>query len=166
MKVKEFINKCETSKDLDKTMEEVVTVTYLPYAEKINLCEKILNTTCYTNTEPKLFKINSPARKMLLMLSFVDKYTDIEIDWNNVLQDFDDLSRSHYIGMLLSKIDEAEIQQCYSILEMMLDDLITNERDLVSYIDTKIEAARLAFETISSAITPEMVNELVSKVSE
>lgn len=161
MTVKEFINKCKTSKDTEKFIEDRIIIKYLPYATKIYLGERILKATCYTNTEPNLFKINTPMRKMLFMLSMVNEYTDIDIDWSNSVDEFDMLSESAYIGIILNKIGDTEINYCSSILEMMLDDLMTNERDLVSYIDTKFKAIKLGFDSLLETIGSEEIQKLI-----
>lgn len=160
MTVKEFINKCKMSKNLDKYLEDRISVKYLPYATKMALAERILNSTCYTNTEPNLFKVNSPFRKMLFILSMIDEYTDIDIDWGNIMDEFDMLSENNVIA-IIEKIPESEFTQCSSILEMMLDDLIMNERDLVSYIDTKFEAIKLGFDSLLETIGSEEIQKLI-----
>ena len=47
--------------------------------------------------------------------------------------------------------------QCSSVLEMMLDDLMINERELVSYIDTKFEAMKLGFDSLMEVINSEEI---------
>lgn len=161
MTVKEFVNKCKINKDIEKYIEDRIKIKYLPYSTKIAIGERILNATCYTNTEPNLFKINTPMRKMLFMLSMINEYTDIDIDWNNSLSEFDALSENAYIGIILSKIEETELNLCSSILEMMLDDLLSNERDLVSYIDTKVESMKLGFDSLLETINSEEIQKLI-----
>ena len=150
MIVKEFLKKYEKNKDISKH----ITKKYLPYAEKITLCNRIIDATCYTkiSDDKKIFKIDTPSRQMLLMLSIIDKYTDIDINWEDALADFDALSESELLGEILKVIPENEVTLCSSLLDMCLDDLMTNTRDLLSWVESKVEASNMVINTILETV--------------
>jgi len=150
MTVKEFLKKYEKNKDISK----YITKKYLPYAEKITFCNRIIDATCYTkiSDDKKIFKIDTPSRQMLLMLSIIDKYTDIDINWEDALADFDALSESELLGEILKVIPENEVTLCSSLLDMCVDDLMTNTRDLLSWVESKVEASNMVINTILETV--------------
>lgn len=150
MTVKDFITKYEKNKDISK----YITKNYLPYAEKIALCNRIINSTCYENItgDKKIFKMNTPSRQMMLMLALIDTYTDIDINYKNVLADFDTLSEKGLLGAIIKEIPESEVALCTSLLNMCLDDLMTNTRDLVPWIESKGEAFGMVLNAVLEVV--------------
>lgn len=150
MTVKEFV----TNYNKTKNIEKHITKKYLPYAEKISLCNRILESTCYEkiSEDKKIFKINTPLRQMLFLLSIVDNYTDIDINWQNPLEDFDQLNESKLLNEIIAIIPESEVAQYSSLLDMCLDDLMTNTRDLISWIESKVEASDMVVNAILETI--------------
>jgi len=150
MTVKEFV----TNYNKTKNIEKHITKTYLPYAEKIALCNMILKNTCYkkVSEDRKIFKINTPSRQMLFLLSIIDQYTDIDINWKNSLSDFDELSETKLLGEIIKAVPESEITQFSSLLDMCLDDLMTNTRDLMSWIESKGESLGMALDAILEVV--------------
>ena len=150
MTVKEFV----TNYNKTKNIEKHITKTYLSYAEKIALCNMILKNTCYEKVSEgrKIFKINTPSRQMLFLLSIIDQYTDIDINWKNPLSDFDELSETKLLGEIIKAVPESEITQFSSLLDMCLDDLMTNTRDLMSWIESKGESLGMALDAILEVV--------------
>ena len=150
MTVEEFV----TNYNKTKNIEKHITKTYLPYVEKIALCDKILKFTCYEeiSKDKKIFKINTPLRQSIFLLSMVDQYTDIDINWQNPLNDFDELSETKLLGEIIKAIPESEITQFSSLLDMCLDDLMTNTRDLISWIESKGESLGMALNAILEVV--------------
>ena len=147
MTVKEFLDDYKKTKSIDKH----IVKKYLPYAEKISFCTNIVESTCYEilSDGKKIFKVNSPFRNALFLLNLVEHYTDISIDWKQgALSEFDALSESETLALIIKTIPESEVKQCSSILEMCLDDLMTNTRDLVSYVESKSQAVGLMLNTV------------------
>ena len=163
MTVKEFLGKYAKNKDISKH----IIRKYLPYAEKIMLCNRIIDATCYTkiSDNKKIFKIDTPSRQMLLMLSIIDKYTDIDINWENALTDFDALSEYELLGEILKEIPESEVTLCSSLLDMCLDDLMINTRDLVPWLENKMEASNMVVNAIlETAMNTEELKPIINSL--
>lgn len=166
MTVKEFLMNYEKTHDIEKH----VIKKYIPYAKKVSMCDRIVRSTSYeTIADKQVFKINTPARQELFLLNMVDLYTDIDINWENSLSDFDVLSEKELLGAIIKAIPESEITLFSSILEMCLDDLMTNTRDLVSYIDGKLTAvevlANSALEMLQSNEGKAVIESIANAVS-
>ena len=162
MTVKEFI----TNYNKTKNIEKHITKKYVPYAQKVSLCDRIVRSTSYEEVAGKqVFKINTPARQELFLLNMIDLYTDIDINWKDSLADFYALSESGLLGGIIKEIPESEITLFSSILDMCVDDLMTNTRDLVSYIDGKIESISLGLNALLDAIDPATVNAILSELN-
>lgn len=167
MKVSQFIDGYKaTTKGKEEYINKHIVKNYIPYADKISTCDRIINSSMMTNTEPNVFKMNTPMRKMLFALSIIDLYTDIDINWGNVLVDYDLLDESKLLIAIVSEIDRDEIEHFSSILNMMVDDYMVNNRELVSYIETKIEAMKLGFDALSDVFNSEQVQALISNITQ
>ena len=167
MTVKEFIMKYEKTHDIEKH----IVKKYIPYAEKVSMCDRIVRSTSYeTIADKQVFKINTPARQELFLLNMVDLYTDIDINWEDSLKDFDVLSEKELLGVIIKAIPESEITLFSSILDMVLDDLMTNTRDLVSYIDAKLDVlgilTNLALDALQSDEGKAVIENIANAVSE
>jgi len=163
MTVKDFL----TNYNKTKNIEKHIIKTYVPYAEKITLCTKILETTCYEkiSEDEKIFKMNTPSRQMMLMLVLVNTYTDIDINFQNVLEDFDILSEKELLGAIIKAIPEKEVALFSSLLNMCLDDLITNTRDLIPWMENKIKASSIVINTIlESLMNSEQIKPIIDSL--
>ena len=162
MTVKEFLINYEKTHDIEKH----VIKKYIPYAKKVSMCDRIVRSTSYeTIADKQVFKINTPARQELFLLNMVDLYTDIDINWENNLSDFDVLSEKELLGAIIKAIPESEITLFSSILEMCLDDLMTNTRDLVSYIDSKLTAIDMVSNSILEMIQSEEGKAIIENIT-
>lgn len=146
--VKTFIeefNKKENA-ELINFLDKVVCVSYLPFEEKTDLCEKLVQGTSYkyykdaNGNNIRKIHIDNPARYMIYHLNLVDKYTCIKIDMTNCLTEFNLLNNGPYLDGIFSTIPEKEIQEIKMILEMTESDFMQNEYEITNYIDKKIES--------------------------
>lgn len=143
MTVKEFLDDYNNNHELDKH----IVKKYIPYAEKISWCDLIIKSSCYekVSEDKQIFKINSPTRQMLLSMTLIRAYTDIEVDNSDILSDYDNLTESGLLMLIIDSLPEDEVNRWYNLIDMCLDDLMTNTRDLVSYIDTKVQSYEMIF---------------------
>lgn len=127
---------------------------YVTYGEKVAICTAIVKHTMYekitlSGEEVEIFKQNTPLRELFYKLMLIKTYSDIEIDMSAPASEYDKLNEKGLIYQLISSIPEKEYLEMDSILGMIIDDIIANERDLVSFLETKSQATEL---TISSLL--------------
>lgn len=147
MKIDEFIRKYNSAKDKDKYLKESIKKTYIPYHEKVADCERVVKATTEIDG---IFKINTPAQFMIFTVNIISKYAEIE--YEDVLDTFEKLDELNLINALISHIPEREFASYNTILNMVQDDYMENNRSLVSFIETKVKALGLSMDAILDAI--------------
>lgn len=151
MTISEFVEKY---KELDKDdrnslVYDLITTEYVPYATKIADCKRIIQSTSYTDTEPNMFSINSPARHMLLNLQLINRYTDLEIDYNEALEIYDMLDEIDAIDNIITSLPAKEVSKYCKIMKMMLKDFKMNERSMIGYLDSKLTSLGIISEELN-----------------
>ena len=153
MTVKEFIDGANKAKNVDEYIEKHIVNKYIGYAEKIAKCESIVDATSKMKAgDEEFFRVNSPAKFLLYSLNLINSYTDIEIDFQNPIECFDELESTGLASGIVSKIPQQETISFQMILKMVSDDLYENERSIVGYFSTKIKALNQIFETVMDEI--------------
>ena len=149
MQLNEFIEQYEALKNT--AIKMIIDKDYVPYAIKVGDCRRIIDCTTYTNTEPKMFCMNSPSRYMLLRLQLVIRYTSLEFDQSGegMVKAYDDLDRVGALDSIIAAIPEREVETYNRILDMMLSDFQMNERSLVGYLDTKLASLSIMGDEIA-----------------
>lgn len=139
MTAKEYVAKFNKATDKELFFKKSITTNYVPYREKISDCNKIVKATTELDGQ---FKINSPAQFMLLAMTIISRYTNIEIG-ENIIDDFEELDKENLINMLMTFIPEREMNSYNTLLSMCNDDYIENVRSLTSFFETKFESLKL-----------------------
>lgn len=142
--VKSFVEEYEKQAGTDKEMflkTKLKTEKYLSYADKIAHATKMVKHSSYAlkddNGELKktdIIEFNSPMRYVLFVMTVVDKYTNIKINFKDVIPDFDALNFHGLIEIIFAKIGEKETNEFNTVLEMVLNDFITNKYGAKNYI--------------------------------
>lgn len=141
--VQEFVEKCN-----ELTVEEIkdyIINEYIPYENKITICEKIVESTYYIKTqdvngaEKKKLHINSAATFMLYRLNMINSYTLIDIDFKNSLKEYNLLNKSGLIDVIFKLIPENELSEFDMLLEMTKNDFIANEYETKAFISKQVE---------------------------
>ena len=158
MKVTQFLEIYKTKKseeEKENFVKSHITRGYIPYNEKIAYCSKIVENSMYEKNNDKLvFKLNSPSKFLFTNLILIKLYSDLEIEIDqNPLEIFDSLNEKGLIFAFIKAIPETEYAEFQMLINMIQDDRMTNERDLVSYIDTKIEALSLGLNSFLEGLT-------------
>ena len=147
MKINEFIRKYNAAKDKEKYLSGCIKKNHIPYHEKVSDCQRIINATTESNG---LFKINTPAQFMIFTVNIISKYADIEYD--DALEMFEKLDELNLIDSIIAHIPEREYTTYNTILNMVQDDYMENNRNLISFMETKVKALGLSIDTILDAI--------------
>ena len=156
MTVKEFVEKYKVLDENDKTefITDIINNDYVSYATKISDCNRIIQATSYTSTEPKMFKINSPVRYMLFNLQLIIRYTSLEIDQDGdaMIEAYDILDKTDALRNILASIPSKEIISYNHIMKMMLKDFKMNERSMIGFLDTKFASLSIIGDVLSKLL--------------
>lgn len=154
MNVDFFVKQIAMNKEKEEYVKSKLTKQYVPYEEKQAACENIIKTTSFINTEVgEFYKRNTPACDLLFNLILIDKYFDIEIDFDNVLKEYNTLEEKNYITLLLKAIPEREYISWQKMFGMVANDYMENNRSLISYFETKLTAINKTADSFSEVLT-------------
>lgn len=146
MNIDEFVSRYMFVKDKEFFIKEHIVTQYVPYMKKVNDCEHIVKAT---TSKDGIFKQNTPMRYMLFNVNLIDKYTDL--DANEIFESYEALDKENLIEILISAIPKRELDSYQKLLSMCTEDYMINNRDLVSYIETKVEELQLTGDAILNA---------------
>ena len=126
-KAKNFMN---TKQGIEERVEwikkELGLTPYLPFAEKRELCKKVIDVCC--TKENGLVKVDSVTRYILFTVSVISKYTELEFNADedyDSLDEYDMLCESRLLNPILELIGD-EYATCNNMLNMMMEDIISN----------------------------------------
>lgn len=167
MKVNEFIEKYNEAENKDEFIKGVLKEEYIPFELKISDCDRIIKSSSYTNTEPNMFKQNSPSRKMLFLLTIINRYTEIEIDFNEALEEYNNLCMIemdrifdlYEYDEILPKLIMVEINRYSEILYDLEKDFKENERSIIGYLDTKLASLGMITEVLETVLNENISDE-------
>ena len=148
MKVQNFIDDFKSSKVVNSQIKpnavgEYIKKTlevkdYVPFAEKRELCVQVLNA-CNTKDDSGLIKVDSVSRYIIFTLSIISKYTNLEFssgeDEIDSLDEYDMLCQADLLNPILDVIG-AEYTTCNNMLNMMMDDIVSNNNTIENVIST------------------------------
>ena len=144
--VKSFVEeyeKCLNNDDKAKFLKsKLKTERYISYDDKLTLAENIINHSSYAmvKEDGKLrqtdrIALNSPMRYILFVMTVVDKYTNIEVNFKNIMPDYDALNFNGLIEVIFEKVGDKEIAEFNTVVEMVLNDFMANKYQFKNYID-------------------------------
>ena len=144
--VKSFVEeyeKCSNNDDKAKFLKsKLKTEKYIPYADKVTFAENIVKSSSYEMIkedgvlkQTNRIALNSPMRYILFVMTIVDKYTNIEVNFKNIMPDFDALNFNSLIEVVFEKIGDKEIAEFNTVVEMVLNDFMANKYQFKNYID-------------------------------
>ena len=90
----------------------------------------------------------------MFQIWLIQTYTDIQFsDGEAGVKEFELLDSLSLNDLIISNIPEREYKNFEVILNMKVDDASINENNFIQYIDTKIDAIHLFFDTFGDSIT-------------
>jgi hypothetical protein len=147
--VKEFVEKFNNDKVTnskinpnaisDYIKKELEVKDYLPFADKRELCARVLNT-CNSIDENGLVKVDSVSRYITFTISILSKYTNLEFSSGgdeelDSLDEYDMLCQNGLLNPILDVIG-GEYATCNNILNMMMEDIISNNNTIENVLGT------------------------------
>lgn len=147
MKIEQFIDEFNKSQDKEAYVKKHITKEYIPYSHKISLCNNIAEFTTHKQVQGrKIFSIDTAMRYMLFVLTIIESYTDIELGLDDKRMKAFDLIEQYNVMFFIANCMGNEYKRLDTVLKMQVDDIYSNERDLPSFLDTKIDAINLVLE--------------------
>ena len=139
MNINDFIIGLRNANDVEKYLKKHVVNTYVNYEDKVSEADKIIRLSNEVEVDGlPTFHINSTTRYMLFAFAVIKLYTDIEIDMTNSMLQFNILEKNRVIDMLPDVIG-VDYERFMSVVNMVQEDYMVNNRDIVSYIDKKFD---------------------------
>lgn len=161
-KVIDFVNEYKkqvSESDKIKFLKTKLKVeSYLSYSEKLVTAELIVKNSSYAivkNEEngalikTNRIKINSPMRYILFVMNVVNKYTNLEVNFKDVLPEYDALNKNGLIEVVFAKIGDKEVGEFNTVIDMVLNDFMTNEYEFKNFVSEKLS----------------QINEMIKKVA-
>lgn len=166
MKILEFVEGYNESKQKKAFVDKHITKHYLPYEDKIVQAKNIIERSSYQEVNGEsIFKLNAPMRYMMFIISIIELYTDIEWELTEIdgkenadkLSGFNLLEETNLTEVILNSIG-ADIKRFETILNMVLDDTLDENRSLVPFLETKIKSMGLWLNILENALEKLDVN--------
>lgn len=162
--VKEYTS---TTNDVARKMfmEKIQVKPYISYSAKMIYANRIVESTSWDESNGKV-SINSPIRHVLYVYTLINAYTNIDMDNENMLAEYDALSSSGLKEKIISKIPEAEKKEFDYVLKMVTGDYYANHFETHAYIDSLVDRLRNIVENFLSPISEGVVEGLNKLSSE
>ena len=147
-----------STKMKEEYLKTVIKVKpYVSYGVKIFLADTIIKTSCLKDGR---VYIDSCKKYLLYIYTLIDTYTNIEINQKELVFQYDRLDSLGLIEPILALIPEKERATFKTILDMKLDDLMTNRYGVYAFIDEQMDRAAKIAPEIGKAFGP-----LIDKLS-
>lgn len=156
--VKIFVKLYNDSRDKEKMITKYITSKYLPYAMKMAEARRIVERSSNIDVDGKqMFSISSPMRWVLYVVSVITNYTSLEFS-SDVMADFDLLNASGAIETIFATIGK-DLDEYNTVLNMTFDDYLSNNHDIVTFLEDKFMALGALINSIDTAALEQAMEE-------
>ena len=147
---------------METFIKKHIVTDYVDFLTKSVHCEYIVDATSYIKDgDKKIVKINSINRFMLFTMRLIDLYTDIEINSQNIVGDYDKLNKAGALNVIISAIPDNEYAEFSTILNMQLDDFRDNQYSLTALLYNLKQSFSLSDEVLTEVLQSPEIQELV-----
>lgn len=164
MYAKEFFEEYNQSNNKAKCAEKHIVRTYIPYAEKLTLVNKVLRASMYQEVNgAETFVRDTAVCYYLFVMAMIEAYTDIRFNdggTNNEhqnIESFDLFEESGATEIFVQAIGE-DTNKLNTVMKMKTDDMMDAERSLVPFLDTKIQAWQTGMNFLGEALEKVQLN--------
>ena len=146
MKVIDFINIYDNADSKDRVVCDHLKDEYIPFEKKADAA-KAITDVCYWDTETdehgnskSVLRINSILKYYLTYMTILELFTDLEkaSSGKQMLEDFNQLNKRGIIKKIIQNINQDELSEFYSILQMTCDDIVSNEYENHAFITKQV----------------------------
>lgn len=145
MKIVDFIDTFKGTEYKDKLIQKHITKPYMHWLMKVAEAENIVQKSCYD--KDGRFRLNSPLRYYLYIITIIKNYTDLEFTESEMISEFDLLEENGINDYIIQGIGE-DVGRFNTVLKMTFDDHMENYRSLPSYFDSKKDALMMILDSI------------------
>ena len=143
---------------METFIKKHITTEYVDFITKSVHCETIVKTTCHKKQEDREFVvIDSTSRYLFFVMKLIQLYTDIDINNDNVVEDYDKLNKAGAVNVIITAIPETEYSEFSTLLNMKMDDFRDNEYSITALLYNFKESLSLS-EEVMNAVIEELKN--------
>ena len=152
----------------DYLKRELEVKDYVPFAEKRELCERVLNAS-NTRNDSGLVEVDSVTRYIVFTISIISNYTNLEFSSGedtefDSLDEYDMLCQNGLLNPILGVIGE-EYAACNNILNMMMEDIISNNNTVEHILGTASNKLLESIDKVTDALA-DKIDELELDLSQ
>lgn len=158
MKVKEFVEECNKvandSIKASRISSYLKVKPYVNFLDKVALANRVVNRSVYDLDENGILGINvkSDVKYILHVIGMIELYTDLEINYENILEDYDLLNQSGLLVDIFKLIGDKEVGECQMLLDMKFADEMQNKLSTEAFISNQVERFGVLAGTVLSPI--------------
>lgn len=117
---------------------------YLPFAEKKRYAILVVNASNLNEKDEVV--LDSPKQYLTNVFALMEAYTDLELNSDAWVEDYDQLNELGLINRIIMMIPETELTEFDTIRNMVYSDFLENQASLRSWLGRKLEGAKKGFE--------------------
>ena len=161
--VKDFVDgysKCTSDEQRKRYIKaNLVIEEYIPYEIKDAVAKKIIESTTHASADENsgtitapAYYINTAAKNMLMKLNIINMWTNIQVDFNDSLSEYNMLCKSGLFATITKMIPEMEVGEFVSLVDWARDDFMLNEMSVQGFVSGQIrritDTAKVFFEPL------------------
>ena len=148
-----FINTSNGVEEKIKYLKKKLNVKpYIPFTEKRELCETVLDGCC--ETVGSIVEVDSVSRYLFFTIAIIAKYTDLEFGKTDGLDSVDEYDMLCQIGVLneILAVIGGEYETCNNILNLMMADIDANNNNTAVVLDNAVRKLLGSVDKITDAL--------------
>lgn len=136
--VKDFVDLFEAKDSFD--VSKYISNEYIPYEQKGTMIIKLIEL-CGRDIEDKgKLYYNRVSMNLFNILTKIDMFTNVKINWENAIEEYDMLQEHDLIRLLLDKVNRKELKEYDTIFELASKDFYDNNYSAVNYFDRYMDS--------------------------